>query len=107
MIAPYNTVEVARFASTDNDVVSISTGARVTAKNVGTTYVYAMVDNGLSKCKITVVDEETYQKILSDISSGIITGDVPEATPSVSPEPTITPTATPTSTPTPSNLVTN
>ncbi len=61
LVAPYNTVEVARFTSLDSDTVSISTGGRITAKAVGSTYVYGLIDNGCySKCKVSVIDETTY-----------------------------------------------
>lgn len=73
LVAPYNTVEVARFVSLDSDMVSISTGGRITAKAVGSTYVYAFIDNGFSKCKVSVIDETTYELLqesgYSDLST--------------------------------------
>lgn len=58
IIAPYNTVETAKFSSADSSIVSISSGGRVTAKGVGVTTVYAIVDNGITKCTITVVEKD-------------------------------------------------
>lgn len=58
IIAPYNTVETARFSSSDSSIVSVSTGGRITAKSVGVTTVYAIVDNGITKCTITVVEKD-------------------------------------------------
>lgn len=60
LVAPYNTVEVARFTSLNSDTASISTGGRITAKSAGSTYVYGIIDNGYSKCKVSVIDEATY-----------------------------------------------
>ncbi len=84
IIAPYNTVETARFSSTDSSIVSISSGGRVTAKSVGATTVYAIVDNGITKCTITVVEK--------DDSIQLEEGDELVA-PSTTPEPTISPMA--------------
>ncbi|HCL01127.1 MAG TPA: hypothetical protein DHW61_01715 [Lachnoclostridium phytofermentans] len=58
IIAPYNTVETAKFSSTDSSIVSISSGGRATAKGVGVTTVYAIVDNAVTKCTITVVEKD-------------------------------------------------
>lgn len=59
IIAPYNTVETARFSSTDSSIVSISSGGRATAKGVGVTTVYAILDNNsITKCTITVVEKD-------------------------------------------------
>ncbi len=84
IIAPYNTVETARFSSIDSSIVSISSGGRATAKGIGVTTVYAIVDNGITKCTITVVEK--------DDSIQLEDGD--EYTePGKSPEATISPTA--------------
>ncbi len=76
LVAPYNTVETTRYTTLDSEVASISTGGRITAKTEGTTYVYALIDNGFSRCKVTVISEETYAALnelgvtdLSDVSS--------------------------------------
>ncbi|MDD5934210.1 MAG: Ig-like domain-containing protein [Clostridiales bacterium] len=60
LVAPSNTVEVTRFTSLDSDIVSVSTGGRITGKTVGNTYVYALIDNGYSRCKVSVISEDTY-----------------------------------------------
>lgn len=76
LVAPYNTVETTRYTTLDSEVASISTGGRITAKAEGTTYVYALIDNGFSKCKVTVISENTLAALndlgvtdLSDVSS--------------------------------------
>lgn len=55
LIAPLNTVELPKFFSTNSKVASVSVGGIVTAKSVGTTYIFAQLDNGqFSACRITV-----------------------------------------------------
>ncbi|ABX43783.1 Ig-like domain-containing protein [Lachnoclostridium phytofermentans] len=59
IIVPYNTVETAKFSSTDSSIVSISSGGRATAKSVGVATVYAILDNNtITKCTITVVEKD-------------------------------------------------
>lgn len=70
ILQPYNTAEEIKFTSYDTSIATVSTGGRVTAKSVGTTYIYALLDNGkFDTCKVTVVDEETYQKMLEEQSA--------------------------------------
>lgn len=45
IIKPYNTAESARFSSLDSSIVSISTGARITAKKLGFTYLFAEIND--------------------------------------------------------------
>ncbi|MBE5962793.1 MAG: Ig domain-containing protein [Lachnospiraceae bacterium] len=67
ILQPYNTAEEIKFTSYDTSIATVSTGGRVTAKSAGTTYIYALLDNGkFDTCKVTVVDEETYQKMLEE-----------------------------------------
>lgn len=69
LIAPYNTVEAPKLTTLNSKLVTISTGGRITAKDVGTTYVKGWIDNGYTTlCKVTVISEETYQKL---VESGI------------------------------------
>lgn len=65
LVAPYNTVEEVRFSSSDYDIVDITPGGRIKASNEGTTYVYAIVDNDFSKCKVIVISEDKYQDFLN------------------------------------------
>lgn len=44
ILKPTNTVEVAKFSSKDPSIASVSAGGRVTAKNLGLTYVFAEID---------------------------------------------------------------
>ena len=44
ILKPSNTTEVARFSSNNSNIASISTGGRVTAKNLGMTYLFALID---------------------------------------------------------------
>jgi len=45
IIKPFNTAEVAGFSSRDASIVSISPGARITAKKLGSTYLFAQIGN--------------------------------------------------------------
>ena len=59
LIAPLNTVELPKFYSTNQKVASISVGGIVTAKSIGTTYIFAQLDNGqFSACRITVSESD-------------------------------------------------
>ncbi len=58
ILKPNNTVEEAKFSSNNSDTASISIGGKITAKSVGTTYVFASIGNGkYDMCKVTVVEK--------------------------------------------------
>lgn len=58
MIAPLNTAELPKFSSSNPEVASVSAGGIVTAKSVGTAYIFAQIDNGqFGACCITVTEE--------------------------------------------------
>jgi uncharacterized protein YjdB len=65
LVAPYNTVEEIRFSSSDYDILDITPGGRIKANNEGVAYVYAIVDNDFSKCKVVVISEERYQELMN------------------------------------------
>lgn len=70
ILLPNNTTEAAKFYSSDQEVVSVSSTGKITAKAVGEAYVFAIIDNGkYDLCKVTVVDSETYQNLLDEVSS--------------------------------------
>ena len=107
LIAPYYTVEVALFTSLDSEIASISTGGRISAKTVGVTNCYALIDNGYSKCKVTVISEEIYNELvtmgyedLSTVPSDVLFSLAPELNiePNIPLESSITSTPTPTPT---------
>lgn len=57
VIKPKNTVEDAKFSSSNSDVAAVSSSGRVTAKSPGKATIYAMIDNGkYDKCVVTVVE---------------------------------------------------
>ncbi len=67
ILLPFNTAESAKFYSADADIATVSSTGRITAKSVGTAYVFTLIDNGkYDFCKVTVVDEDTYQQLLED-----------------------------------------
>ncbi|MBQ9119360.1 MAG: Ig-like domain-containing protein [Lachnospiraceae bacterium] len=80
IILPYNTAESAKFFSADTDVVTVNSSGRITAKEIGVTYVFTAIDNGkFDFCKVTVVDEETYQKMLEEAEkAGTLIETVPD-----------------------------
>ena len=96
ILQPYNTVEEIKFTTGDSTIATVSPGGRISANAIGTTYVFALIDNGkYDACKVTVVDEETYQNLLDEAAlnestektendgSGNVT-----VTPTISPVPT-------------------
>lgn len=65
ILKPSNTAESARFSSYDDEIASVSSGGRVTAKKPGLTYVFAEIDavnpdgqRKFTKCTIIVTTEE-------------------------------------------------
>ena len=57
LIAPLNTVELPKFSSSNPEVATVSAGGIVTARSVGTAYIFAQIDNGyFSACRITVTE---------------------------------------------------
>ncbi len=67
LLLPFNTVESAKFYSVDTEVATVSSTGKITAKAPGITYVFTLIDNGkYDCCKVTIVDEDTYQQLLED-----------------------------------------
>jgi uncharacterized protein YjdB len=67
ILNPSNTVEEAMFSSNDSSIASVSIGGRITAKEVGVTYIFASIGNGkVAKCKVTVIAEETSKEEKQD-----------------------------------------
>lgn len=76
IVLPFNTAESAKFYSSDTEIVSVSSSGKITGKAIGVTYVFTTIDNGkYDFCKVTVVDEETYQQMLDEAAS---VTDIPE-----------------------------
>ncbi len=85
IILPYNTAESAIFFSADTDIVTVNSNGRITAKEIGVTYVFTSINNGkFDFCKVTVVDEETYLKMLEEAESA---GDMIQTEPDESEDP--------------------
>ncbi len=101
IVQPWNTTESINFSSYDSAIASVSSGGRVTAKELGETYVFAAIDNGkYDLCKVIVVDEETYGKLLENqnLSSGVLGNDGDSSVDAVTTNvatPLITPSVTP------------
>lgn len=56
-LLPYNTAEEVKFFVVDPSIASISTGGQITAKAVGKTHAFALIDNGkFDFCTITVTE---------------------------------------------------
>lgn len=59
IISPNNTVEEAKFSSADPTIATVSSSGRITAKSVGTTYVFGTLANGqFARISVTVVEED-------------------------------------------------
>lgn len=55
ILQPLNTVEDAKFLSLDKNVATVSTGGFITAKNTGSTFIIAQIDNGaVAVCQVVV-----------------------------------------------------
>lgn len=60
IISPNNTVEEAKFSSSDSSVATVSSNGRVTAKSTGTAYIFGTLANGkFARILITVVSDDT------------------------------------------------
>lgn len=64
LVAPFNTVEEVRFTNLGSKNVSVTTGGRIKALEPGVAFVYALIDNGYSRCKVSVISEETYNALV-------------------------------------------
>lgn len=65
ILKPTNTVEVARFSSYDSNIASVSIGGRVTGKQLGLTYLFAVIDaidtdgsQKYSRCTVIVTSSD-------------------------------------------------
>ena len=57
ILQPLNTVEDAKFLSLNKNIATVSTGGFITAKNTGSTYIIAQIDNGaFAVCRVTVTE---------------------------------------------------
>lgn len=57
ILQPLNTVEDAKFLSFDKNIATVSTGGFITAKSIGSTYIFAQIDNGaFAVCQVVVID---------------------------------------------------
>lgn len=87
IMQPYNTVEEIKFTTGDIAIASVSPGGRITANAKGITTIYAMIDNGkYDACKVTVLTEEEYNKMLENEAANTTTeddGTTPTTTPPV------------------------
>ena len=55
ILQPLNTVEEAKFLSFDKNIATVSTGGFITARNVGTTFIVAQIDNGaFAVCQVII-----------------------------------------------------
>ncbi|MBQ3912413.1 MAG: Ig-like domain-containing protein [Lachnospiraceae bacterium] len=98
VIYPLNTVEEAKFYSTEAEVAKVSSAGRVRAASEGVTEVYALLLNGTYDiCEVTVLNEENYQKYRQGASlEDLLNQDEEEPEPGESDETEPEPTATPT-----------
>ena len=59
ILTPNNTVEEPKFSSMDPSIATVSSSGRITAKSVGTTYVFGTLGNGqFARISVSVIEEE-------------------------------------------------
>lgn len=64
ILLPYNTAEAVKFYSSDTEIATVTSTGKITAKSEGSTYVFAMIENGkYDFCKVIVVDKDTYEQL--------------------------------------------
>ena len=67
LLQPISTAEVPKFSSEDTEIASVSAGGRITARSVGSTYIYAQLENGFcASCYVTVVPNENGDTYIID-----------------------------------------
>ena len=73
ILQPLNTVEEAKFLSLDKNIATVSTGGFITAKNVGSTYIIAQIDNGaFAVCQVFVTEPSVVDEpVLEDDTATI------------------------------------
>lgn len=65
ILLPYNTAETVKFYSSDTEIATVTSTGKITAKSEGSTYVFAMIENGkYDFCKVIVVDKDTYEQLV-------------------------------------------
>ena len=106
ILLPYNTAEAVKFYSSDTEIATVTSTGKITAKSEGDTYVFAMIDNGkFDFCKVTVVDQDTYDQLIELPENGDATNETEDTTnekegeatpaPTKTPSPSTEPTSTP------------
>ena len=79
ILQPLNTVEEAKFLSFDKNIATVSTGGFITAKNVGSTYIIAQIDNGaFAVCQVVVIDSTAIQDDLMIFDDTATINDIAE-----------------------------
>lgn len=112
ILLPYNTAEAVKFYSSDTEIATVTSTGKITAKSEGDTYVFAMIDNGkFDFCKVTVVDQDTYDQLIELPENGDATNETEdtanEKEGEATPAPTKTPSPSTEPTPTPSTPISN
>lgn len=68
ILLPYNTAESVKFYSSDTEIATVTSTGKITAKSEGSTYVFAMIENGkYDFCKVIVVDKDTYEQLAGSL----------------------------------------
>lgn len=96
ILLPYNTAEAVKFYSSDTEIATVTSTGKITAKSEGDTYVFAMIDNGkFDFCKVTVVDQDTYDQMMELPENGDAANEVEDTANEKEAETTPAPTKTP------------
>ena len=65
IVQPLITTEVPKFSSHNKEIATVSAGGRISAKDVGETYIFAQIDNGaFAVCKVIVVPKAEEEPVL-------------------------------------------
>ena len=80
ILKPNNTVEDPKYSSADITIATVSSNGRITAKAVGTTYIFCSIENGLfEKVLVNVVETEAeLEKLTQESKTKSIESEQPE-----------------------------
>ena len=92
IVQPLSAVEAPKFSSNDRAIASVSAGGRVTAKQEGSTYIFAQLDNGrFAVCKVYIYPSDAVLETLEPQTTETASGESLSETPSEISDPFLQP----------------
>lgn len=74
IVQPLITTEVPKFSSHNKEIATVSAGGRISAKDVGETYIFAQIDNGaFAVCKVIVIPEVEEEETVLPAAEDVVT----------------------------------